>query len=279
MRISAKAFAAVLVWACVPGFPVAVHAGEAEAARKVEVVGTTFRITTADGRVLTGAGLIGAVLTLDDSSGRRLSVRIDTVRPDPKDPTGETFLHTFMVRDEASGAWANLCTPDADGLAAGFPLSGIWTAGGEHVASHEAFGLSCTSGAIGKCVRMGYRPWQTGPDGASLRAHHQACVRMVRADYCGDGTGHTRDGTPINVYDRLGIQAADPAPDMRFEAAWSADGAVCVRQVRVAEAGSLAALVRSCPRRLAGKVGAACTEEAVLRSGATLLLNASTPPR
>jgi hypothetical protein len=36
------------------------------------------------------------------------------VRPDPKDPTGETFLYTFMARDPATGAWSNLCAPDAD---------------------------------------------------------------------------------------------------------------------------------------------------------------------
>jgi hypothetical protein len=261
----------MLGWACALCLPLAARA---EAVRKVEVAGTTFRITTTDGRLLTGAGLIGAILTLKDPRGSGQSVRIDEVRPDPADPTGETFLYTFMAEDPATGAWSNLCVPDADGLAMGFPLSGVWTASGEYVASDQAFSITCTSGALGKCVRMGYRPWQTAP----LRAYHQACVRMVRADYCGDGNGHTRDGTPINVYDRLGIQEADSAPDMRFEAAWGVDGAVCVRHVRVAEASSLEALVRACPRRLASKVGAACSEETALRSGATLLLNASMAP-
>jgi hypothetical protein len=272
MRTRARALAVMLVWACALCLPVALHA---EAVRKVEVVGATFRITTTDGRLLTGAGLIGAVLTLNDPRGSGHSVRIDDVRPDPDDPTGETFLYTFMAEDPATGAWRNLCSPDADGLAMGFPLSGAWTTSGEHVASDQAFSLTCTSGALGKCVRMGYRPWQATPSGAPLRPYHQACVRMVRADYCGDGIGHTRNGTPINVYDRLGIQTADAAAAMRFEAGWDADGAVCVRHMRVAEAGSLEALARSCPGRLAGKVGAACSEEAALRSGATLLLNAS----
>jgi ADYC domain len=280
MRTRSKSLALALVWSCALALPQpAASAAAAEAVRAVEVVGTMFWITAADGRMLTGAGLVGAVLTLDDPNGNQLSVRIDAVRSDARDPTGETFLYTFMARNRASGAWANLCTPDADGLAAGFPLSGTWTASGEHVASDQAFSLTCTSGALGKCVRMGYRPWQAAQGGAPLRDYHQACVRMVRADYCGDGMGHTRNGTPINVYDRLGIQQADAAPAMRFEAAWSADGAVCVRHVRVAEAGSLEALARSCPGRLAGRVGVACTEEAALRSSATLLMNGSVPPR
>jgi hypothetical protein len=278
MRTRSKSLAVALVW-CALALPhLAASAAAAESVRTVEVVGTTFRITTTEGRLLTGGGLIGAVLTLDDPNGRQLSVRIDAVRPDPRDSTGETFLYTFMARDPATGAWANLCVPDADGFAMGFPLSGVWTASGEHVASDQAFSLTCTSGAIGKCVRMGYRPWQTARSGAPLRAYHQACVRMVRADYCGDGTGHTRNGTPINVYDRLGIQQADAAPAMRFEAAWGPDGAVCVNHARVAEAGSLEALTRSCPHRLAGRTGATCTKETALRSGATLLLNASIPP-
>ena len=228
--------------------------------------------------MLTGPDLVGMVLTLDDPGGERLAVRIDAVQPDPGDPTGETTLYTLMGRDPATGAWANLCAPDADGLAMGFPLSGVWTATGEHVASSDgAFSLTCTGGALGKCVRMGYRPWQAAADGTPLWAYHQACVRMVRADYCGDGTGHTRDGTPINIADRLGLQEFDPAPALRFEAAWGPDGAVCVRRVRWPDLTSLEGLVRACPGRLADRVGTACTEEAARRSGATLLLNASAP--
>jgi hypothetical protein len=64
---------------------------------------------------------------------------------------------------------------------------------------------------------------------------------------------------------------------MRFEAAWSADGAVCVQRVRVAEAASLEELVRTCPSRLAGKVGEACSAKAALRLPETLILNQSLP--
>ena len=59
---------------------------------------------------------------------------------------------------------------------------------------------------------------------------------MVRADYCGDGRGHPRDGMQINVYDRLAIQVADPISSMTFEAAWGADGVVCVHKMRVPDA-------------------------------------------
>lgn len=39
--------------------------------------------------------------------------------------------------------------------------------------------------------------------GESPRDYHQVCTRMVCADYCGNGIGHTQNSTPIDVYDRL----------------------------------------------------------------------------
>jgi ADYC domain len=251
----------------------------ADAFPKLRVVGTEFRITMADGRELAGADLVGAILNFGDATGDRLPVRIEAVRPDPKDPSGETLLYTYTVEHPLTRARHNPCAPDADGLAMGFPLSGIWTATGEHLPSEDAFSLTCTSGATAKCVRMGYKPWKTADNGTPLWLYHQACVRMVRADYCGDGRGHTREGVQINVYDRLAIQVADPSPTMTFEAAWGADGAVCVHKVRVPEAVSLDSLVRACPERLAGKIGPDCTEKAALRSDDALIMNASGSPQ
>ncbi len=89
------------------------------------------------------------------------------------------------------------------------------------------FFITCTGGAEGKCVRFGYKPWRQVPR-ASLAPYYQTCVRLVRADYCGDGTGHTRNGTPIDIFDKIGIQRDEAAPGLTFEAAWGPDGAVCV---------------------------------------------------
>ncbi len=56
-----------------------------------------------------------------------------------------------------------------------------------------------------------------GFNGRSLQDYHQVCVRMVHADYCGDGTSHTHDGTLINFYDRLGVRQQGVSPNMSFE--------------------------------------------------------------
>jgi hypothetical protein len=61
---------------------------------------------------------------------------------------------------------------------------------------------------------------------------HQACVRMVRADYCGDGTSHTQVGTEIDVYDTFKIESADETVPGSLEAEWGVDGAQCVLHTR-----------------------------------------------
>jgi ADYC domain len=235
----------------------------------IRAAGTEFRISLSDGRVLLGAQLIGAVLSIIDRNGDPQAVRIDAIEPDPTDPDQEIQLHTLSVQDPATGSWSNFCAPGPDGIAKAFPLSGTWTADGRHMPDENAFALICTGGAIGKCVRWGYKPWRSGPDGVALWDYHQACVRMVRADYGGDGVGHTRDNTPVDVFDRLGI--LKPAPDpgrLSFEAAWGVNGAVCVRKPRIAEIASLPELEQRYPR-LHDRTGETCRED---RTGAGILI-------
>lgn len=224
----------------------------------VRAVGTELRITLSDGRRLTGRQLIGAVLAIDDGRNGARRVRIDAVEPDPADPDHEIQLYTLSVQDAATGAWSSFCAPGPDGIAKGFPLSGTWTEDGRHLPDAGAFALVCTAGAVGKCVRWGYKPWREAANGESLWDYHQACVRMVRADYGGDGIGHTRDDTPIDVYDRLGIEApADNPGKLDFEAAWGVDGATCVRKPRIPEMISLARIAQRYPR-LRGHTGESC---------------------
>jgi hypothetical protein len=122
---------------------------------------------------------------------------------------------------------------------------------------------------------MGYKFWKTSEDGTPLWDVYQACTRMLRADYCGDGRPHTRDGTLVNVYDTLGIQSPQAQSELTFEAAWTAGGAVCVRKVRIPEVTTLDALVESCPARLRGHVGTVCSEQDLMQSGEPLVLNSS----
>ena len=237
-----------------------VEAAPEATVRSVAVEGTSFRVTLADGSILPQERLPGTVLVIGDGSGAQRPIRIDAVERDPRDPSGEIMLYALSQQDPATGAWTELCKPDPDGRHLGFPLAGAFTPDGRHVAAPGRFFVTCTGGAEGKCVRFGYKPWGKTPDGSSLEPYYQACVRLVRADYCGDGVGRTKNGTPIDLFDRIGRQADMPAPGMSFEAAFGPEGAVCVRHTRWRELLDLDALGAQCPR-LADHLGASCTED------------------
>ncbi len=93
---------------------------------------------------------------------------------------------------------------------------------------------TCESGSVARCMRWGYRPWgtavgQSGPQ--SLVEHHQACVHMKRAAYCGDRRTHTIDGTPLYLSDQLSPALHSGSLDA-IEAVWSPQGAVCLSRRR-----------------------------------------------
>lgn len=195
--------------------------------------------------VLKGAAVKGALLTSVDSQGRSLKLKIENVEIDQKDPLREVYLYTVLYQDPTHLNWQNLCQPDLDNMAKALPLSGHWDAKGNH--HQDGMTLACTNGVLAKCVRWGYKPWKT-EQGYSLRDFHQACTRMVRADYCGTGVPHTQKGVPIDVYDRFGIQKQAKNSGMRFEAAWGLDGAVAVDRTRFP--GMFARIQQECPGRI-----------------------------
>jgi len=241
--------------------------------KSVEVQGTEFKVTLTDGRVLRSREIVGARLTIA-MGGQMVRVRIDGVERDPDAKNGEVWLHTFSA-ELADGTWQNVCDPGPDGRRQGFPVAGRPRADGMlEPADPGVFELACSSGALGKCVRFGYRPWAF-KDGLELREVYNACIRMVRADYCGNGTATTKDGQAIDIYDDLAIQKAENDPAMDFEAGWTEEGAACVRRVRVKENVTLDSLVATCPR-LKDRVGPACTEDAARQLGARLF-NRSKP--
>jgi len=231
-----------------------------EVASSVEVAGTTLRVRLPDGSVRAGAELIGGVLTAT-FGGQSLRVRIDGVEQDPRDPQGEVLLYDFRAV-APDGRTEPLCTPDPDGRRRGLALAGRsepW--GFLTIGEPGVFELVCTAGPQAKCVRMGYAPWRKAPDGRPMIDWFNACVRMLRGDYCGDGRPFTRDGTWIDLYDRIGIQKSDNDPSLSFEAAWGPNGATCVARTRLPDLIDLDDLARVCPR-LSGRLGpAACSED------------------
>ena len=263
--------------------------------QSVVVEGSVLKITLSDGRLLTSSDLIGANLLIDQG-GHTLRVRLEDIERDPSDKRAGVaaadtiWLHRFAV-EGPDGTWQPLCEDGPDGRRQAIPLAGRFSAanGRFEVDGSSRFELACTAGAMGKCVRFGYRPWQIGdlPEpvpqknvggGAATASRldlYNACIRMVRADYGGNGVSTTRTGMIIDLYDDLGIQSPSMDPGMTFEAGWTQDGAVCVNHPRVKENVSLGDIEVRWPH-LAGKTGTSCTEEAARAMGA-LLYNSSAP--
>lgn len=266
-RLAAFAVALTAVLGCGVAWA-ALPPGGAGRLTAVEVVGTAFRVATADGRVLQGRALRGATLWLELTPGAAPQpVRLDQIVPDPADRFGDLLLYRMRRLDPATGRAEELCDPDATGARWAFPLAGRWDAEGRRISEHGLTLACAAEGAIGKCVRWGYRPWARSGD-VSLAPYHQACVRMVRADYCG-GHGTTRDGMSIDLFDRLGINRPEPGggpAHLSFEAAWGPEGALCVAHPRVPAKISWPVLTANCPR-LTGRLGPEKCLEGAAREG------------
>lgn len=178
----------------------------------------------------------GETMDLTEPSGRVFRIRIDWTEPDKDDPAGDIVLAGLSYRHHDSEPWRPLCAPDHEGRSAGFPIV---------VPGQTGISIACTSDARGKCARFGYKPWKSAVNGESLLPYYRACLRMVRADYCGDDTSHTRTGVAIRMWDAVGIRNR---PDgARAEASWSPGGATCLRSPRAADVSTIERIVAACP--------------------------------
>jgi hypothetical protein len=159
-------------------------------------------------------------------------------------PIGQLWaLHLERPEPGSRGGRLSICKERSDGRVWLIPIAGRLTARGELNRSQSEGTLACASGALGKCLELGFAPWLDSD-------HFAACTRMVRADYCGDGRAHTRAGIQI-AFNHVGANGARPATPSgyRFEALWRPDGAHCVEATRVAELFTIEDLTLQCPER------------------------------
>lgn len=172
-----------------------------------------------------GASMVGSkwelTLVVDGAPQPKLLTIADYEEAAP----GE-YRYVFQYND-ADGAPQDVCAPDVSGDVSVIPLKDISVddATGAITQRSNTLYLACTSGAVGKAVVWGYKPWER-----SL-AEFAAAVRMVRADYCYDGRSWTTPGTPVEVRDRWHINDF-LNEDHPTEALWGEDGLVCLSTAR-----------------------------------------------
>ena len=221
-----------------------------------------------DGQVLRGAQLQGAIITMGVDGAAATAIKLASITPDPDDP--EILRHEFQV-EKQPGRWESICTPTVAGETWGVPI----TLPEGHPGRESAVTFTCASGAVGKCLRFGYKPWARGRHGEDLTPYHAACVHMVRADYTGESEPHTKPGTLIVFHDdAVHWQHSDASEEgFVFEAGWGPDAAVCVARTRWPQLLTLEQLFARSSRLAKSGV---CTEASARKQGA-LLIQASKP--
>jgi hypothetical protein len=189
----------------------------------ISMNGISMNGISMNGISMNGVDFIGAYLKAQLSNGDLLELRIDDIAPLAG---ANSDVLAYAVSASTDDGWVPLCGYDDDGSvkrALAVPgtwnlLTAAWTDDG------QAFTFACRKASIAKCVEFGYKSWLGFGD------HQHACVRMLRADYCGDGVPHTVNGTPINLYDDAGVQV--DTESWPVDAEWGPDGALCVNHVR-----------------------------------------------
>lgn len=176
-----------------------------------------------------GTLFYGAEFNGTMGDGRQVKLRVDAVTPGTA-PHADVWTYRVSYFEPANQLWWPICKDDQGAIDA-IPVSGRWdlrqgvAGGGAKIADSTAFTFGCVGrSAIAKCVMAGYKPWASA-NGVSLDRHHQACVRLIRADFCGDGKSHTTNGQWVNLYDGVGVQ--QDTEHWVPEAEWDEHGARC----------------------------------------------------
>jgi hypothetical protein len=176
-----------------------------------------------------GTDFAGAKFDGLSGDGTAVKLKITGVHPGVA-PRPEVWEYDVVVKTDL--AWVPLCTDGWGVTHTAIPVMGRWdyrqgvAGGGSKIDDPGSFTFACSGmSAIAKCVTLGYEPWAT-VSGQPLADFHQACTRLIRADYCGDGTSYTVNGQWVDVYDGLGVQH-DDQPLWIPEAEWDGAGARC----------------------------------------------------
>lgn len=212
---------------------------------QVKVVGTRL-VGSNSASTLSGSALVGAYFYIIDANHQAIRVYIKGLMPVPvwAGPKKGTMLESYRLEwtDPSADRIQNLCaTPPVEK-----PLSSeLLGQDAEYTMVFEGtryqaekklvlpgdrnwFNIACAGHSLSKLLLTGHQ-LQTG--NASV-AQQQAVLKMLVADYCGDGTPFTVGGEPLYWKSADGYMSFFGTPKT-LEARWSDKGAVCLGQPRL----------------------------------------------
>jgi hypothetical protein len=190
----------------------------------VSLNGVTLHAVTSGGPPLSGTTPVGSTWIGALSNGASLQLRIDSAQ---RGSGSNADLWFYGVSYRTSAGWSALCGADL-----ALPVAGVWSASGAYAASTTQFTFACRNKTVAKCVELGYKPHK------GYANQLASCTRLLRGDYCGNGTPYTVDGTKLNLYDNVGIQkdtqgllSLSDGLLWTKEAEWGPNGARCVTNI------------------------------------------------
>jgi hypothetical protein len=171
---------------------------------------------------LTGTGVVGSTWNAVATDGTAVKLRIDSALAGTA-PNADLWF--YGVSYQTTAGWSPLCGLDtASQPILAVTVAGTWSATMNDTAHYSAsttqFTFACRAKTIAKCVELGYKTYK------GYTNQLTSCVRLLRGDFCGTGTPGTVDGTTLNLYDHVGVQADTEA--WSPEAEWTPSGAQCV---------------------------------------------------
>jgi ADYC domain/Pentapeptide repeats (8 copies) len=184
----------------------------------------TASTTTTTTTPLSGTAIVGSTWTGTTTSTTvpTIKLRIDSALQG----TGTNAdLWFYGISYQTSTGWSPLCGLDGTGAPLmATSVAGQWKSStidsARYAASTTYFTVACRTKTVAKCVEMGYKTFKGRTDQLT------SCVRLLRGDFCGNGKAYTLDGTLLNLYDNVGIQADTEA--WTPEAEWTPTGARCI---------------------------------------------------
>ncbi len=101
--------------------------------------------------------------------------------------------------------------------------------------------LACAGEAVAKMKMFNFGPNDSiDGNGPATWQERQATIKMLTADYCGDGTSYTEPGTLVEWINKFGTTGTSPDPGLASEAWWNENGAMCLDMPRVGSRGDIA---------------------------------------
>jgi hypothetical protein len=220
--------------------------------------GTLTGVRSDTGETITVAA-VGVVMTGTASTGATVALRIDSAAP----LAGDVWAYGVSFQNDVG--WQPLC---GDASITALAVMGTWNTsfgtigGGSYTPSSTQFTFACRGKTIAKCVELGYKL-------PVYQAQLESCVRLLRGDYCGDGTSYTVSGHIVNLYDSVQVQ--QDTEHWLAEAEWTPSGARCISLDRLTRFGEYG-LSPTCVvnKTLPATLGCATTYIG-FKSGATLI--------